>query len=352
MGMMDWGKAQFLDVVQWMDDSNDVMAWRFPFRGQEIQTGGKLVVRESQVAVFMDEGKFADVFTQAGTYTLNTQNLPILATLKGWKFGFESPFKSDVIFINTKLFNDLGWGTPNPVMMRDPDFGMVRIRAHGIYSIRVPEEKEVIQTFIKALVGTNGTYTVEDCQEQLRKTISSKLADTLSELKLGALDLNAQIDEVGAAVKEKLQGEFRTMGVDLAKLVVEPFTLPEEVEAMMDKRTSVGMMAPVMGAYTQMQVADSMPLAAQNPGGIAGLGMGAGLGFGMGGMMAGQMGGAMQQMQQQPAPAGNAAPAAAPGKTLKEELTDLKDLFDSQLISQAEFDAQRGTIMKKHGMGT
>ena len=201
MGLMDWGKAQFLDVVQWMDDSNDVMAWRFPFRGQEIQTGGKLVVRESQVAVFMDEGKFADVFTQAGTYTLNTQNLPILATLKGWKFGFESPFKSDVIFINSKLFNDLGWGTPNPVMMRDPDFGMVRIRAHGIYSIRVPEEKEAIQTFIKALVGTNGTYTVEDCQEQLRKTISSKLADTLSELKLGALDLNAQIDEVGAAVK-------------------------------------------------------------------------------------------------------------------------------------------------------
>ncbi len=350
----DWGKAQFLDVVQWLDDSNDILAWRFPFRGQEIQNGGKLIVRPSQAAVFMDEGRFADVFVQPNTYTLNTQNLPILATLKGWKFGFESPIKSDVVYVNTKLFNDLGWGTPNPVMMRDPDFGMVRIKAHGIYSIQVPEDPEAIKTFIKQLVGTNGQYTIDDCQNQLRKTISSKLADTLTELKMGALDLNAKLDEVGDAVREKLQAEFLTMGVKLAKLVVEPFTLPEEVEAMMDKRTSVGMMAPVMGAYTQMQVADSMPIAAANEGGIAGLGMGAGLGFGMGGMMANQMAQANQGFQQPMGMGqGQAVPAApaAPVKTIKEELTDLKELFDSQLISQAEFDAQRAAIMKKHGMG-
>ena len=348
----DWGKAQFLDVVQWLDDSNDIMAWRFPFRGQEIQNGGRLIVRPSQAAVFMDEGKVADVFVEPNTYTLNTQNLPVLATLKGWKFGFESPIKSDVVYVNTKLFNDLGWGTPNPVMMRDPDFGMVRIKAHGIYSIQVPEDPEAIKMFIKQLVGTNGQYTIQDCQDQLRKTISSKLADTLAELKMGALDLNMKIDEVGDAVKEKLQAEFLTMGVKLAKLVVEPFTLPEEVEAMMDKRTSVGMMAPVMGAYTQMQVADSMPIAAANEGGIAGLGMGAGLGFGMGGMMAGQMAQANQGFQQ---PMGMGAPqaaaAAAPAKYIKEELPELKDLFDSQLINQAEFDAQRAAIMKKHGMG-
>lgn len=355
MGLMDWGKAQFLDVVQWLDDSNDIMAWRFPFRGQEIQNGGKLVLRESQAAAFMDEGKFGDIFVEANTYNLTTQNLPILATLKGWKYGFESPFKSDVVFINTKLFNDIGWGTPSPVMMRDPDFGMVRIRAHGIFSIQVPRDKEAIKTFIRELVGTNGTYTIDDCADQLRKTISSKLTDTLAELKMGALDLNMKIDEVGDAVKQKLQAEFLTMGVSLAKLVVQPFTLPEEVEAMLDKRTSVGMMAPVMGAYTQMQVADSMPLAAQNPGGVAGLGMGVGLGFGMGNMMGAQMGMAGQQMAQQPFPQGMAAPGAAPAapaaKTLKEELTELKELFDSQLITQAEFDAQRGAIMKKHGMG-
>jgi membrane protease subunit (stomatin/prohibitin family) len=354
----DWGKSQFLDIVQYLDDSNDIMGWRFPFRGQEIQNGGKLIVRPSQAAVFMDEGRFADVFIQPNTYTLNTQNLPILATLKGWKYGFESPFKSDVVFLNTKLFNDLGWGTPNPVMMRDPDFGMVRIKAHGIYSIQIPEDPEAIKRFITQMMGTNGQYTIDDCQNQLRKTISSKLADTLTELKMGALDLNAKLDEVGDAVREKLQAEFLTMGVKLAKLVVEPFTLPEEVEAMMDKRTSVGMMAPVMGAYTQMQVADSISIAAANEGGIAGLGMGAGLGFGMGGMMAGQMAQASQGMAQPmamgaPGQAPMAAPAApaAPAKTLKEELTDLKELFDGQLITQAEFDAQRAAIMKKHGMG-
>ena len=354
MSLMDWGKAQFLDVVQWLDDSNDIMAWRFPFRGQEIQNGGKLVLRESQAAAFMDEGKFGDIFVEANTYNLTTQNLPILATLKGWKYGFESPFKSDVVFINTKLFNDIGWGTPNPVMMRDPDFGMVRIRAHGIFSIQVPRDKEAIKTFIRELVGTNGTYTIDDCSNQLRKTISSKLADTLAELKMGALDLNMKLDEVADAVKQKLQAEFLTMGVSLAKLVVEPFTLPEEVEAMLDKRTSVGMMAPVMGAYTQMQVADSMPLAAANPGGVAGMGMGVGLGFGMGNMMGQQMGMAGQQMAQQPFPQGAAQPAAAPAapaKSLKEELTELKELFDGQLINQAEYDGQRAAIMKKHGMG-
>ncbi len=349
----DWGKAQFLDVVQWMDASQDTMAWRFDFRGQEIQNGGKLIVRESQAAAFLNEGKFADIFAEPDTYTLNTQNLPILATLKGWKFGFESPFKSDIVFVNLKLFNDLGWGTPNPIIMRDPDFGMIRVRAHGIYSIQVPKDKDAIATFIRQMVGTNGVYTVDECQEQLRKTISSKLADTLAEMKMGILDVNAKIDEVGDLVKQKLQAEFLTYGVSLAKLVVQPFTLPEEVEAMMDKRTSVGMMAPVMGAYTQLQVADSIHIAAGNEGGVAGLGMGAGLGFGMGGMMAGQMAQSNMGMGQQQMPMG-AAPAAAPAapaKSLKEELTELKDLFDSQLLSQAEFETQRANIMKKHGMG-
>jgi len=350
MGLMDWGKAQFLDILEWLDDSNDVMAWRFPMRGQEIQNGGKLVVRESQVAVFVNEGQFADVFGP-GTHNLTTQNLPILATLKGWKYGFESPFKSDVYFLNTKLFNDLGWGTPNPIMMRDQDFGVLRIRAFGIYSIRVQDPK----SFLKNVVGTNGTFTTADIQEQLRKSLVSRFTDALGEAKVPALDLAAKYDELSDLLRQKMDPEFQTMGLECAKLFIENISLPEEVEAMMDKRTSVGMMAPVMGAYTQMQVADSLPLAAQNPGGIAGMGMGVGLGFGMGNMMGNQMGQAMGQMGQQPFPAGSAPAAppapASPAKTLKEELTDLKDLFDSQLITQAEFDTQRGAIMKKHGMG-
>ncbi|MBP1625770.1 MAG: transrane protein [Holophagaceae bacterium] len=347
MGLMDWGKAQFLDILQWLDDSNDTMAWRFPMRGQEIQNGGKLVVRESQVAVFVNEGQFADVFGP-GTHNLTTQNLPILATLKGWKYGFESPFKSDVYFLNTKLFNDLGWGTPNPIMLRDADFGMLRIRAFGIYSIRVKDPK----SFLQNVVGTNETYSVADIQNQLRKSLISRFTDALGEAKVPALDLAAHYDELSDLLRTKMDPEFQTMGLECSKLFIENISLPEEVEAMMDKRTSVGMMAPVMGAYTQMQVADSVPLAAQNPGGLAGMGMGLGVGVGMGNIMGQQMGGAMGQMAQTPYPAGNAPAApAAPAKSLKEELVDLKDLFDSQLINQTEYDAQRSVIMKKHGMG-
>lgn len=350
MSLMDWGKAQFIEIIEWLDDSNDTLAWRFPVRDQEIENGAKLVVRESQEAVFVNEGQLADVF-RPGTHTLTTQNLPILATLKGWKYGFESPFKAETYFISTRLFNDLKWGTSNPIMMRDADFGMLRIRAFGIYSIKVADSGK----FLKQLVGTNGVYTLDDITEQLRKSIMSRFTDVLGEAKIPALDLAAKYDELSDLARTKLADEFATMGLELSKFFVENISLPEEVEKMMDKRTGVGMMAPVMGAYTQMQVADSIPLAAQNPGGMAGMGMGLGMGVGMGNMMGQQMGGAMQgmagQMGQAPFP-GGAAPAvpAAPAKSLKDELTELKDLFDSQLITQAEFDKQRAAIMAKHGM--
>lgn len=340
MSLMDWGKAQFIEIIEWLDDSNDTLAWRFPVREQEIKNGAKLVVREGQEAVFVNEGQLADVL-KPGTHTLTTQNLPILADLKGWKYGFESPFKAEVYFTSTRLFNDQKWGTSNPIMMRDADFGMLRIRAFGIYSIKVADSGK----FLKQLVGTNGVYTLDDITEQLRKSIMSRFTDVLGEAKIPALDLAAHYDELSGLAKAKLADEFGTMGLELSKFFVENISLPEEVEKMMDKRTGVGMMAPVMGAYTQMQVADSIPLAAQNPGGIAGMGMGAGLGFGMGNMMGAQMGQAAQGMGQMPP-----AAAAAPARTLKEELAELKDLFDSQLINQAEFDKQRAAIMAKHGM--
>ena len=347
MGLMDWGKAQFIEIIEWLDDSNDILAWRFPVRNQEIKNNAKLVVRESQEATFVHEGQFTDTFAP-GTHTLSTKNMPILADLQGWKYGFESPFKSEVYFTNTRLYNDLGFGTPNPIMMRDADFGMLRIRAFGIYSIRVKDSKK----FLKELVGTNGVYTKDDITEQLRKSLISKFTDALGEAKIPALDLAAKYDELSDLLRQKMDPEFQTMGLECSKLFIENISLPEEVEAMMDKRTQLGIMAPVMGTYTQMQVADSIPLAAQNPGGLAGMGMGLGMGVGMGNMMGQQMGGAMQNLGGQMAQAGTApaAPAAA-AKTVKEELTELKDLFDSQLISQQEFDAQRAAIMKKHGMG-
>jgi membrane protease subunit (stomatin/prohibitin family) len=200
-------------------------------------------------------------------------------------------------------------------------------------------------------VGTNGVYTLDDITEQLRKSIMSRFTDVLGEAKIPALDLAAKYDELSDLAKAKLAEEFATMGLELSKFFVENISLPEEVEKMMDKRTGVGMMAPVMGAYTQMQVADSIPLAAQNQGGMAGMGMGVGMGFGMGNLMGGQMGQAMQGMPgMAPMQAAPAAAPAAPAKSLKDELSELKDLFDSQLINQAEFDKQRAAIMAKHGM--
>jgi membrane protease subunit (stomatin/prohibitin family) len=232
-------------------------------------------------------------------------------------------------------------------MMRDADFGMLRIRAFGIYSIRVKESKK----FLKELVGTNGLYTKDDITDQLRTSLLSRFTEVLGEAKVPALDLAAHYDQLSDLLRARMDPEFQTMGLECSKLFIENISLPEEVEAMMDKRTSVGMMAPVMGAYTQMQVADSVPLAAQNPGGVAGMGMGLGLGVGMGNMVGQQMGGALGQMAQAPLPQGTApTPPAAPARSLKEELTELKDLFDSQLITQAEFDKQRTAIMAKHGM--
>ena len=337
MGLMDWGKAQFIEIIEWLDDSNDVLAWRFPVRNQEIKNGAQLVVRESQEATFVSRRPVRRHLHPRHPHPVHPQHAHH-GRSAGWKYGFESPFKSEVYFTNTRLYNDLGWGTANPIMMRDADFGMLRIRAFGIYSIRVKDSKK----FLKELVGTNGVYTKDDITEQLRKSLISKFTDALGEAKVPALDLAAHYDQLSDLLRQKMDPEFQTMGLECSKLFIENISLPEEVEAMMDKRTSVGMMAPVMGAYTQMQVADSVPLAAQNPGGMAGMGMGLGMGVGMGNMMGQQMGGAMGQMAQAPYPAGQArAPAAAPAKSLKEELTELKDLFDSQLITQAEFDKQR-----------
>jgi membrane protease subunit (stomatin/prohibitin family) len=222
-------------------------------------------------------------------------------------------------------------------MLRDADFGMLRVKAFGIYSIRIVDSKN----FLKNVVGTNGLFTVADIQEQLRKSIVTKFADAIGEAKIPVLDLAAQYNDISDLLRRHMDPEFQTMGLECAKFFIENISLPPEVEAMLDKRTNVGIMSPVMGAFTQMQVAESIPKAAENPTGVAGLGMGAGLGLGMGSIMGNQIGQAMSGQ-----PLGTQAPA----KGLKEELTDLKDLFDSQLISQAEFDAQRQAIMRKHGM--
>src|SRR5512132_303512 len=292
MGIFDAIRSQFIEVIEWLDDSGNTMLYRFPVQGQEIKNGAQLTVREPQAAVFVFQGQIADVFGP-GLHTVDGGNTPILSKLGAWKYGFNSPFKAEVYFINTKQFTDLKWGTPNPVMMRDADFGMVRLRAFGIYSIRVSDPRE----FIKEIAGTNGHFVTEDIEGQLKRTLVGGFSDALAESKTAALDLASNYDELGKFTRTKLAEDFKTFGLDLTKLVIENISLPAEVEAAMDKRTSMGVIGDV-GRYAQFQAADAMRDAAQNTGGGgAATGAGLGAGFAIGNAMAGAMTNAMNQSQ-------------------------------------------------------
>jgi membrane protease subunit (stomatin/prohibitin family) len=290
MGILDRlsPTAQFIEVIEWLDSSGNTMLYRFPVKDQEIKNGAQLIVRESQNAVFVHEGQIADVFSP-GRYTIDGGNTPILSKLGAWKYGFNSPFKAEVYFVNTKQFTDLKWGTPNPVMMRDSDFGMVRLRAFGIYTIRVSDPKE----FIKEIAGTNGHFVTEDIEGQLKRSLVGGFSDSLAESKIAALDLASNYDELGKFTKSKLNEDFKEYGLELTKFVIENISLPPEVEAAMDRRTSMGVLGDA-GRYAQFQAADAMRDAAQNPGGGAGAGVGLGAGFAIGNQMAGAMSDAMK----------------------------------------------------------
>ena len=287
MGIMDAIRSQFIEVIEWLDDSGNTLLYRFPVQGQEIKNGARLTVRESQAAVFVFQGQIADVFTP-GLYTIDGGNTPILSKLGAWMHGFNSPFKAEVYFVNTKQFTDLKWGTANPVMMRDSDFGMVRLRAFGIYSIRISDPR----AFIKEVAGTNGHFVTEDIEGQLKRTLVSGFSDALAESKIAALDLASNYDELSKFVRSKLTDEFKSYGLDLTKYLIENISLPQEVEAAMDKRTSMGVIGDV-GRYAQFQAADAMRDAAQNTSGGAGTGAGLGAGFAIGNAMAGAMTNAM-----------------------------------------------------------
>src|ERR671913_2084973 len=295
MGILDRlsPTSQFIEVIEWLDDSPNTLLYRFPVKDQEIKNGAQLIVRESQAAVFVFEGQIADQFPP-GRYTIDGGNTPILSKLGAWMYGFNSPFKAEVYFVNTKQFTDLKWGTPNPVMMRDTDFGMVRLRAFGIYSMRVSDP----QAFIKEVAGTNAHFVTEDIQGQLKRTLVSGFSDALAESKIAALDLASNYDELSKFVRSKLADEFKSYGLELTKYLIENISLPQEVETAMDKRTSMGVIGDV-GRYAQFQAADAMRDAAQNPSGGAGLGAGLGAGFAIGNAMAGAMTNAMNQSQNQ-----------------------------------------------------
>jgi len=306
MGLWDKIKgAALIEIIEWVDSSNDTLVYRFPTWNREIKYGARLTVREGQAAVFINQGQCADVF-QPGMYTLETKTLPILSQLQGWKYGFENPFKSEVYYVSTRRFTDRKWGTKNPIMLRDAEFGPIRLRAFGTYVFKVTDPA----VFIREIVGTDGHFTTDEITDQLRNIVVSRFADALGEAKVPALDLASNYDEIGEQIRQRINPEFGNYGIDLTKLLIENISLPPTVEEALDKRSSMGVIGN-MQQYTRYQTAEAIRDMANNPGGggsdLAAGGLGVGAGFAMGNQMLGAMTGAQQapQAAPPPPPAGN-----------------------------------------------
>ncbi|MEL6170475.1 MAG: SPFH domain-containing protein [Pseudomonadota bacterium] len=295
MSIFDFLTGEFIDVIHWVDDTRDTMVWRFQREGHEIKYGAKLTVREGQSAVFVHEGQIADVFTP-GLYMLETNNMPILTTLQHWDHGFRSPFKSEVYFVNTTRFNDLKWGTKNPIMLRDPEFGPTRLRSYGTYTVRVSDPAR----FLVEIVGTDGEFTMDEISYQVRNIIVQSFSRIIAGSGIPVLDMAANTADLGKLAAAEISSVVADYGLTIPEFYIENISLPPAVEAALDKRTSMGL-AGDLGKFTQYSAAEAMTSAASNPNG--GGGMGAGLGMGMGMAMANQMTGQAGPWGQRPAPA-------------------------------------------------
>jgi len=284
MGVMDKLRGEFIDIIEWTEPAeNDVLAYRFPRYQNEIKMGARLIVREGQNAVFVNEGRLADIY-HPGTYTLTTQNMPMLTTLRGWKYGFSSPFKAEVYFISMRQWTDRKWGTQNPIMMRDSEIGPVRIRAFGTYAFHVSDPK----TFLQQLVVTDPSFETYEIYNQLRDTIVSRFSDVMGTAKIPILDLAGNYDKISKLVLETIGPALKTLGLALTFFYVENISVPPEVEQAIDTRAKIGMLGD-MNRYTQYQSATAIGDAAKNPGGAAGAGIGIGAGIALGHQMMAQM---------------------------------------------------------------
>lgn len=279
MPIFDFLRGQFIDVIHWTDDSRNTMVWRFEREGHEIKYGAKLTVREGQSAVFIHEGQLADVFTP-GLYMLETNNMPVLTSLQHWDHGFKSPFKSEIYFVNTTRFTNLKWGTKNPIMARDPEFGPVRLRAFGTYAVRVADPGR----FLTEIVGTDGEFTMDEISYQIRNIIVQEFSRTIAGSGIPVLDMAANTQDLGKLIVREITPRIAEYGLAIPEFYIENISLPPAVEAALDKRTSMGL-AGDLGRFTQYSAAEAMTSAATTPDS----GMGAGLGMGLGMAMAGQM---------------------------------------------------------------
>jgi len=348
MGLFSSIRGEFIDIIEWLDDSNNTIVYRFERHDNEIKNNAKLVVREGQVAVFINEGKLADIFTP-GTYTLSTQNLPILSTLKGWKYGFDSPFKAEVYFVSTRKFTDQKWGTKNPITLSDDRFGMIEIRAFGTYVMRINEADK----FIKEIVGTDGHFTTEEISAQLRSLVVTRFTDAIGESGITVEKFAANTNELSELSKDIMQKEFNVYGIELNKFLIENISMPEEVKKEIFELSRLEKID--LNKLAKMKAAKAMEVAAGNESGTAGAGMGMGMGF----AMANQMGQSFTQQPQQQAPQQQVPQAPPPPPPIPPALTfhavingqqagpyDMNTL--QQLVSQNQ--VTKETLVWRQGM--
>lgn len=300
MGLFEKVRAEFIDIIEWLDPSQDTIAYRFERFQNEIKMGAQLTVRPGQVAILVGEGQVADVF-EPGRYRLETQNMPVLTTLMGWKYGFNSPFKAEVYFFNTKIFTNLKWGTANPITIRDPELGPVRLRAYGTYTMRVSDAR----TLLEQLISTDGLFQTDEISDHLRNMIVSAFASSVGQDQTPLFDLAANYQTMGERIREAMQPTMEPFGLELRQLLIENISLPPEVEAALDKRASIGILGN-MQQYTQYQAANAIEQSAKNPAGASpGLDLGVGIAMGQ------QIANAMNPNVVAP-PTASAAPAAPP----------------------------------------
>ncbi len=272
MSLRDFLTKQLIDIIQWTEPEDGILAWRYPMQDMEIQNGAQLTVRESQMAAFVNEGAIADVFGP-GLYTLATRNLPLLTDVKNWDKGFESPFKSDVYFYSTRLQIDQRWGTTTPITIRDKEFGALRLRGYGIYSYRISDPR----AFYTNLSGTLETYCVSDLEGQLRNTIVARMTDIFAPSEVAFLDMAANQAALAQKIAEQLRPVFHSLGLELDQFIVQNISLPDELQKVLDQRIGINMVGD-LGRLTQFETAQALPVAAANPGGVAGIGAGMGAG--------------------------------------------------------------------------
>jgi membrane protease subunit (stomatin/prohibitin family) len=329
--MFDLFKKQFIEVIEWTEDQDGVLAYRFPTLDKEIQNGAQLTVRESQMCVFVNEGSIADVFAP-GRYKLTTSNMPIMTTLMNWDKAFKSPFKSDVYFVSTREQIDQRWGTQQAITVRDKEFGVIRLRAFGTFSYVIEEPA----TFYQKISGTRERYTVSELDGQLRSLVATSLATMLGKGDTAFLDMAGNQKKFSEELKKQLDPEFFTYGLKLCSFLVQSITLPEELQQYLDKQAGSNLVGDLK-KYAQFQAADSIAAAASNPGGMAGAGIGLGAGAVIGQQFAQAMG------------ATGAGAAGAPQEDPFALLEKLQGLKDKGIISQEEFDAKKVEIMKRIG---